>query len=116
MLADVRVLIVDDEVHVAELLTEIVESFGYTAHMVMNGTQALRAVREFRPNVVLLDVKMPDIGGETILERLRTSTPSPAVVMITGGTNDDEARRLLARRRVRLRDETSGLGVPEASD
>ena len=65
--------------------------------MVRNGTQALRAVREFRPTVVLLDVKMPDIGGETVLERLRTSTPSPAVIIVTGGTSYDEAKRLLAR-------------------
>jgi PleD family two-component response regulator len=57
MVADIRVLIVDDEVYVAELLTEIVESFGYTAHMFTNGTQALRAVPEFRPKVVLLDVR-----------------------------------------------------------
>ena len=97
MLADIRVLIVDDEVHVAELLTEIVESFGYTAHMVTNGTQALRAVREFRPQVVLLDLKMPDIGGETVLERLRSSTPSPAVIIVTGGTDYAEGKRLLAR-------------------
>jgi DNA-binding response OmpR family regulator len=96
MLADVRVLIVDDEVHIAELLTEIVESFGYTAQMVTNGTQALRAVREFRPKVVLLDVKIPDIGGETILERLRTFSPSPAVIIVTGGTSYDDAKRLLA--------------------
>jgi CheY-like chemotaxis protein len=97
MLAEIRVLIVDDEVHVAELLTEIVETFGYTAHMVTNGTQALRAVREFQPKVVLLDVKMPDIGGATVLERLRTSTPSPAVIIVTGGTNYDDAKTLLAR-------------------
>jgi two-component system, OmpR family, response regulator len=97
MLADIRVLIVDDEVHVAELLTEIVESFGYTAHMVTNGTQALRAVREFRPKVVLLDVRMPDIGGETVLERFRTSTPSPAVIIVTGDTDYEQAKALLAR-------------------
>jgi two-component system, OmpR family, response regulator len=97
MTAVVRVLIVDDQLAVAELLTEIVQSFGHTAQMVTNGVQALRAVREFVPHVVLLDLNMPEIDGGTVLERLRTSTRSPAVIMITGATDYEQAKALLAR-------------------
>lgn len=97
MTAEVRVLIVDDQIAVAELLTEIVESFGHTTHMVTNGVQALRAVREFLPQVVLLDVNMPEMDGGTVLERLRTSTPSPAVIIVTGDSDYAQAKALLAR-------------------
>ena len=97
MTADLRVLIVDDDVAVAQLLTEVVQNFGYSAEMVTSGVQALRAVREFEPRVVLLDVNMPNIGGGTVLERLRTSTPSPAVIIVTGDTNYEQAKALLER-------------------
>jgi len=97
MTSDVRVLVVDDDVAVAQLLTEMVGSFGYTAHMVTSGVQALRAVRELCPQVVLLDVNMPNIDGGTVLERLRTSTPSPAVIIVTGDTNYEKGKVLLER-------------------
>ena len=97
MTADLRVLIVDDDVAVAQLLTEVVQNFGYSAEMVTSGVQALRAVREFEPRVVLLDVNMPNIGGGTVLERLRSSTPSPAVIIVTGDTNYEQAKALLER-------------------
>jgi len=97
MTPDLRVLIVDDDVAVAQLLTEVVQNFGYSAEMVTSGVQALRAVREFEPRVVLLDVNMPNIGGGTVLERLRTSTPSPAVIIVTGDTNYEQAKALLER-------------------
>jgi CheY-like chemotaxis protein len=98
MTADVRVLIIDDEESVAELLGEIVETFGHRTLTVTNAAQALTTtVREFLPHVVLLDLNMPSMAGGTLLEHLRTWTPSPAVIMVTGNVDEEEARRLLAR-------------------
>src|SRR3989442_15651001 len=96
-MADVyRVLVVDDDPNVASMLSDMIESFGYRTATASNAAQALRAVREFLPHVVLLDIRMPGIGGDTVLVRLRTSTPSLPVIMVTGNRDEDEAKRVLA--------------------
>ena len=96
MAHDIRVLVVDDDTDVAAMLGDLVQTFGHRTAIASNAAQAFRAVREFLPHVVLLDVTMPGIRGDTVLERLRTSTPSPPVIMVTGNRDEDEARRLLA--------------------
>lgn len=96
MSAEVRVLIVDDEEDVAEMLTEVVESFGHRALMVIEAERALQVAREFLPHVVLLDLNMPNIDGGTMLERLRASSPSLAVIMVTANADEEQAKALLA--------------------
>jgi CheY-like chemotaxis protein len=91
-----RVLVVDDDPNVASMLSDLVQTFGYRTATASNAAQALRAVREFLPHVVLLDIRMPGITGDTILARLRTSTPSVPVIMVTGNRDEDEAKRVLA--------------------
>src|SRR5258708_16370079 len=98
-MADVyRVLVVDDDPNVASMLSDLVDTFGYRTVTASNAAQALRAVREFLPHVVLLDIRMPGIGGDTVLVRLRTSTPSLPVIMGTGNPDADETKRGLAAR------------------
>src|SRR5258708_37742049 len=91
-----RVLVVDDDPNVASMLSDLVQTFGYRTATASNAAQALRAAREFLPHVVLLDIRMPGIGGDTVLVRLRTSTPSPPVIMVAGNRDEDEAKRVLA--------------------
>ena len=91
-----RVLVVDDDPNVASMLSDLVQTFGYRTATASNAAQALRAVREFLPHVVLLDIRMPGIRGDTVLARLRTSAPSLPVIMVTGNRDEDEAKRVLA--------------------
>src|SRR2546425_2239740 len=91
-----RVLVVDDDPNVASMLSDMVETFGYRTATASNAAQALRAVREVLPHVVLLDIRMPGIGGDTVLVRLRTSRPSLPVIMVTGNRDEDEAKRGLS--------------------
>jgi CheY-like chemotaxis protein len=91
-----RVLVVDDDPNVASMLSDLVQAFGYRTATANNAAQALQAVRQFLPHVVLLDIRMPGIGGDTVLARVRTSTPSPPVIMVTGNRDEDEAKRILA--------------------
>jgi two-component system NtrC family response regulator/two-component system nitrogen regulation response regulator GlnG len=91
-----RVLVVDDDPEVASMLSDLVQAFGYRTATASNAVQALVAVREFLPHVVLLDIRMPGIAGDTVLARLRTSMPSLPVIMVTGNRDEDEAKRILA--------------------
>src|SRR2546428_9862512 len=113
-MADVyRVLVVDDDPNVASMLSDMIETFGYRTATASNAVQALRAVREFLPHVVLLDIRMPGIGGDTVLVRLRTSTPSLPVIMVTGNRDEDEAKRVLAAGALGYRSKPGDSGYPE---
>jgi two-component system response regulator YesN len=91
----VRVLIVDDDPGVADVLDEMVTTFGYHTAVAHNGVQAIRAVRDFAPHVVLLDIRMPGIGGHTVLDHLRRSPRAPTVIIVSGNHQEDEAQELL---------------------
>jgi len=93
----IRVLIVDDEPEVAAVLDELVTGLGHQTAVAHNGVQAIRAVREFAPHVVLLDIRMPGIDGHTVLDHLRGSPQPPTIIIVSGNHEEDEARELLQR-------------------
>ena len=93
----IRVLIVDDEPEVAAVLDELVTGFGHRTAIAHNDVQAIRAVREFAPHVVLLDIRMPGIDGHTVLDHLRGSPQPPTVIIVSGNHEETEARELLQR-------------------
>jgi DNA-binding response OmpR family regulator len=92
-----RVLIVDDEPQVAAMLRDITSALGYAALAVGTGPDALRVLPEFRPDVVLLDMTLPGLRGEVVLERLHDTHPQLPVVMLTGNTDPELARHTLAQ-------------------
>lgn len=94
----VSVLVVDDDFMVGRLHTELVSSLdGFeVVGTVQSGTAALAAVVELHPDVVLLDVYLPDISGVEVLERLRAEGHSGIdVVMITAARDSDTVSRAL---------------------
>jgi CheY-like chemotaxis protein len=90
-----RVLVVDDEPEVAATLRDALEELGCVVEVALSGRHALERVAAFAPDVVLLDVLMPDMPGDQVLERLRRDHPRVPVVMVTGQQDEDTARRLL---------------------
>jgi two-component system, OmpR family, response regulator len=78
-----RVLVVDDEQTLAELLTMALRYEGWDVRSAGNGLSAVRAVREFRPDVVVLDVMLPDIDGLEVLRRLRADASDVPVLFLT---------------------------------
>ncbi|MEU2788491.1 response regulator transcription factor [Streptomyces sp. NPDC007100] len=79
----VRVLVVDDEASLAELLSLALRYEGWDIRAEGDGTAALRAAREWRPDAVLLDVMLPDMDGLTVLGRLRHELPQVPVLFLT---------------------------------
>src|SRR5258708_28913749 len=93
----IRVLIVDDEPDVADVLNEAATRFGHRTAVALDGAHALRAVREFAPHVVLLDIRMSGMDGFTLLEHLKRSPQPPAIIIVSGNADEQEARQLLQR-------------------
>jgi two-component system OmpR family response regulator len=79
----VRVLVVDDEPSLAELLMLALRYEGWQIRTAANGTDALRAAHEFRPDAVVLDVMLPDMDGLTVLRRLRAEVGDVPTLFLT---------------------------------
>ncbi|HEX5349898.1 MAG TPA: response regulator transcription factor [Pseudonocardiaceae bacterium] len=81
--APVRVLVVEDEVSLAELLTMALRYEGWDVRSAGDGLSAVRTAREFGPDLVVLDIMLPDIDGLEVLRRLRAGTPTLPVLFLT---------------------------------
>src|ERR1700741_4125370 len=79
----VRVLVVDDEPSLAELLASVLRYEGWTVKTAGNGADAVRTAREFRPDAVVLDIMLPDFDGLEVLRRVRAILPHVCVLFLT---------------------------------
>lgn len=79
----VRVLVVDDEAALSELVVMVFRYEGCDVRGAGDGASALRLARSFRPDVVVLDLMLPDMSGLEVLRRLRADAPDLPVLMLT---------------------------------
>ena len=92
-----RILIVDDEIQVAQLLAESVKGQGHEAIVAVTGSEGLVLLEQKRPDAVFLDLVMPEMSGIEVLRRIREAYQTLPVIVITGHASPgqiDEARRL----------------------
>ncbi len=91
-----KVLVVDDEEDVRAMLAEFLEAQGFEVLAAANGLESLLHVKRARPDVVVLDLNMPRLGGLEALKRIRHFDPAITVVIITGEQNPEPRERALA--------------------
>ncbi|RKY96660.1 MAG: hypothetical protein DRQ06_00870 [Candidatus Hydrothermota bacterium] len=80
---DERILIVDDEASVGQFLSIMLEREGYKVEAVLSGKEALEKIAENPPQVVLADLRMPEMDGIELLTRIKEEDPRIAVVIMT---------------------------------
>jgi two-component system OmpR family response regulator len=78
-----RILVVDDEPNIAELLSAALSFEGYHVGVASTGAEAIEQVRAFRPNLVMLDVMLPDFDGTEVCRRLRNQGEQMPIVFLT---------------------------------
>ncbi len=83
------VLIVDDDISLGDSLTDILEAKGYDARFASSGKDALSIMKEKKYDVVLLDIRMPDMNGVETFRYIKELSPLTSVVMITAYAEDE---------------------------
>src|SRR5262249_15914773 len=78
-----KILVVDDERSMRELLELVLKREGYSVQTAENGIRALDQVRQNLYDLIISDVKMPDINGLDLLMRVRETSADTMVIMIT---------------------------------
>jgi DNA-binding response OmpR family regulator len=93
-LQDRRILVVDDEVRMVRFIRLNLEHDGFQVIEAYNGMQALERMRTSLPDLVLLDVMMPDIDGFEVLRTIREISQVPVIMLTAKGEEDDRVRGL----------------------
>jgi CheY-like chemotaxis protein len=91
-----KVLVVDDEPEVRQVLHEFLSSRGYDVTTASGGAEAIAMVEAIKPDLVLLDVAMPDMDGVETLRRIVAIEPALAVIMVTANADISTTSKLLA--------------------
>jgi DNA-binding response OmpR family regulator len=91
-----RILVVDDDADVRGLVRELLERAGATVSEAADGREALRLLYDVRPDVIVLDVTMPELDGWQTLERVRDLTEVPVLMLTARDTELEKVRGLRA--------------------
>ena len=76
------VLVIDDMIDTCRLLVRIMSSLGHRVEMATSGTEAIRCLEQRVPDLIVLDVMMPEMGGEEVLRRVRGDERTAAVPVV----------------------------------
>jgi DNA-binding response OmpR family regulator len=92
-----RILVVDDDPAIRQLLTDVLEMEGYEVSIAVDGMAAVREVQAGSPDFVLLDVMMPGLDGFGVLSAIREQPGEPIpVLMLTAAAESDASSRAWA--------------------
>src|SRR5262249_20865946 len=78
-----RVLVVEDDRAVADMFARVLRAWGYEPLVAYDGLSALEAARAVRPPAILLDIHLPDIGGQEVARRIRREPGLDKVLLVT---------------------------------
>jgi DNA-binding NtrC family response regulator len=78
-----KILIIDDELKICEILKDILDSEGYETDFAINGIDGLKKIQKNKIDLVLLDIKLPDIDGLSLLKKIKDFDPDILVIMIS---------------------------------
>ena len=85
-----KILIVDDDENIAELIGLYLTKECFDTHIVNDGESAIKAVSEYAPNLVLLDIMLPGIDGYEVLREIRKDSKLPVIMLSAKGETFDK--------------------------
>ena len=90
-----KILVVDDEQGVCDMLEKFLKIKGYEVSTALSGEEALTLVKEEKPHIVLLDIRMPEMDGLECLERIKEIDKEIGVIMITAIKQEEVGKKAM---------------------
>jgi two-component system KDP operon response regulator KdpE len=94
MAAGARILVIEDEPGIARAITANLTAHGYQAEWVETGAAGMTALEQRRPDVIILDLGLPDIDGTEVIQRVRVSGNTPIIVLSVRGAEREKVAAL----------------------
>ena len=95
-MSELKLLVVDDDEDIRALVATLLERTGATVRQAPNGREGLREFHAWRPDLVVLDVNMPELDGWAVLERIRDMSDVPVLMLTARGEELERVRGLQA--------------------
>jgi DNA-binding NtrC family response regulator len=95
MSAQLKVLIVDDEERFRTTMCKLLTVRGVEAAMAASGKEAIEKLRQNPYDVIILDIRMPEMGGVQVLSEIRKIDPDAEVIIMTGYASVDTAKEIM---------------------
>lgn len=93
-MSNASILIIDDELPIRKLLTITLESYDYQVQVATNGKEGLTAAATHPPDLILLDIGLPDQSGHEVLKHLREWFVNPVIILSVQSTEEDIVKAL----------------------
>ena len=91
-----KILVIDDEQSIRDLLDRLLRRKGYDVIVAESGQKGLECFRRERPDVIVLDLKMPEMDGLTVLRQIRSLNRSQPVIVLTGSRTAEMEQQVRA--------------------
>ncbi|MDR3288927.1 MAG: response regulator [Peptococcaceae bacterium] len=91
------ILVADDREGIRALLKTLLDDLGYQVQTVSNGCEAVELIQKETPQLVLMDLKMPELDGIQVMEAIRAEHPELPVILITGYMQDRQIQDALSK-------------------
>ena len=92
----VKILVIDDEPSIRSLLDTLLRRKGYDVVLADSGRKGLELFRREHPDVIVLDLKMPEMDGLTVLRQIHSLDPKKPVIILTGAGNTEAEQQVRA--------------------
>jgi two-component system, OmpR family, KDP operon response regulator KdpE len=89
-----RILVIEDEPHMLDLIHTTLDSAGFIVSGATSGAEGIKRVRDEIPDLVLLDVNLPDLSGFEVLEQIRAGVHLPVIMLTAQNSEEDRVRGL----------------------
>lgn len=90
-----RIVAIDDEAEFIDMLQNYFRPRGYEMDVAIRGAKGIELVREKKPDVVLMDLKMPGVDGDEVLKLIKSMEPSPKIIFVTAYDDGGKTRARL---------------------
>lgn len=88
-----KLLLIDDDVDLCEYISRFFKKRNFTVLVANSGGAGLSLFKKEQPDITLLDIKMPDMGGLEVLKEIKVFDPKSKVIMITIASNDENRKK-----------------------
>ena len=99
-----RILCIEDDSEMSQLMSMILTRLGHEVGLALNGTSGLQMVSSFQPELILLDLMMPDLDGWEVYRQLKAQDETRAIPVIVVTARAQQAERTMARQLAQVED------------
>ena len=89
-----KVLVVDDDINIVKLIKLYLEKEDYTVYTAHNGVEALEVWKKENPSIIILDIMMPEMDGNSVCREIRKTSDTPIIMLTAKGETFDKVLSL----------------------